>query len=139
MLVATAANRTVSTTDPSAHAEVLAIQAAAKQLGKTDLSGCTLYTTCEPCPMCYGLALWAGPSEIVCGQGTCDNCPPHRMMQLGRRSLADPLLTLGLLNVRRHHPLEHGTRGRYRLTALPTPAVLFDWRLECPRLASLTA
>ena len=46
--------------DPSAHAEVRAIRLATKRLKKISLAGYTLYTTCEPCPMCMSAALWAG-------------------------------------------------------------------------------
>nr|BFF11850.1 hypothetical protein GCM10025699_31530 [Microbacterium flavescens] len=45
--------------DPSAHAEVVAIRRACKGLGTFDLSGATLYASCEPCPMCLATALWA--------------------------------------------------------------------------------
>lgn len=53
--------------DPTAHAEILAIRAAAEKLGTPDLSGCTLYTTCEPCPMCFAAAHFARLSRIVYG------------------------------------------------------------------------
>ena len=54
-------------TDPTSHAEVNAIKAACHRLGKIDLSGCTLYATCEPCPMCFSAAHWARISRIVYG------------------------------------------------------------------------
>lgn len=53
--------------DPTAHAEINAIRQACKKLKTTDLSGCTLYTTCEPCPMCFTAAWWAQISRIVYG------------------------------------------------------------------------
>jgi tRNA(Arg) A34 adenosine deaminase TadA len=53
--------------DPSAHAEVRAIRLATKKLGKLSLTGYTLYTTCEPCPMCMSTALWAGLDRVVYG------------------------------------------------------------------------
>jgi tRNA(Arg) A34 adenosine deaminase TadA len=53
--------------DPSAHAEVRAIRLAAKRLGKFSLAGYTLYTTCEPCPMCMSTALWADLDRVVYG------------------------------------------------------------------------
>jgi tRNA(Arg) A34 adenosine deaminase TadA len=53
--------------DPSAHAEVRAIRLATKRLGKVSLAGYTLYTTCEPCPMCMSTALWAGLDRVVYG------------------------------------------------------------------------
>ena len=45
--------------DPTAHAEVVAIRQAAENLGDFDLSGCEIYTSCEPCPMCLGAIYWA--------------------------------------------------------------------------------
>jgi len=53
------ANRVTADNDPTAHAEVTAIRNACRQLGTFDLSGATLYTSCEPCPMCLSSALWA--------------------------------------------------------------------------------
>lgn len=54
-----------STRDPTAHAEVLAIRTAAEKLGTSNLLGCTLYCSCEPCPMCFGAAHYAGISRVV--------------------------------------------------------------------------
>jgi tRNA(Arg) A34 adenosine deaminase TadA len=53
--------------DPSAHAEVRTIRLACKKLKSISLSGYTLYTTCEPCPMCMANALWAGVDRVVYG------------------------------------------------------------------------
>ena len=58
-------NQVSSTNDPTAHAEVVAIRAACRALGKFHLSGCVLYTTCEPCPMCLAAAYWAHVDRIV--------------------------------------------------------------------------
>ncbi|MCC5672365.1 nucleoside deaminase [Kocuria rhizophila] len=54
----TAVNRVTADNDPTAHAEVCAIRAACSALGTYDLSGATLYSSCEPCPMCLSAALW---------------------------------------------------------------------------------
>lgn len=53
------ANRVTADNDPTAHAEVTAIRTACRELGTFDLGGATLYTSCEPCPMCLSSALWA--------------------------------------------------------------------------------
>jgi tRNA(adenine34) deaminase len=53
--------------DPSAHAEVRAIRLATKRLKNVSLAGYTLYSTCEPCPMCMSTALWAGVDRVVYG------------------------------------------------------------------------
>jgi len=58
-------NRVTSTNDPTAHAEVNAIRDACKNLGDFQLPGCTIYTSCEPCPMCLGAIYWARPDRIV--------------------------------------------------------------------------
>jgi guanine deaminase len=60
-LIATGANSVTMENDPTAHAEVIAIRAACRALGKFQLDGCTLYTSCEPCPMCLGAIFWARP------------------------------------------------------------------------------
>ena len=52
-------NRVTADNDPTAHAEVMAIRTACRELGTFDLSGSTLYTSCEPCPLCLSAALWA--------------------------------------------------------------------------------
>lgn len=58
-------NRVTLDNDPTAHAEVVAIRAAAVRLGTFDLSGCSLYSSCEPCPMCGAAALWARLDTVI--------------------------------------------------------------------------
>ncbi|GAA5195951.1 nucleoside deaminase [Microbacterium jejuense] len=57
-------NRVTADLDPSAHAEVTAIRRACQGLGTFDLAGATLYSSCEPCPMCLGAALWARVGRV---------------------------------------------------------------------------
>ncbi len=57
-------NQVTSSNDPTAHAEVVAIRAACKQLGRFDLRGSTLYTSCEPCPMCLASTYWARIDKV---------------------------------------------------------------------------
>jgi len=64
-IIAEGWNQVTSENDPTAHAEIVAIRRAAAALGGFDLSGCTLYASTEPCPMCYGAAHWARISRIV--------------------------------------------------------------------------
>ena len=66
-VVATGVNRVVPNNDPTAHAEVNAIRAACVRLGTFNLSGCVLYTSCEPCPMCLGAIYWAHIDKIYYG------------------------------------------------------------------------
>jgi tRNA(Arg) A34 adenosine deaminase TadA len=58
-IIATGVNRVTASCDPTAHAEVSAIREAASVLGTFDLTGCEIYTSCEPCPMCLGAIYWA--------------------------------------------------------------------------------
>lgn len=64
-LVATGVNRVTRDLDPSAHAEICAIRSACRGLDDFALSGCTLYASCEPCPMCLATSLWARLDRIV--------------------------------------------------------------------------
>lgn len=61
----TAGNSVTTTIDPTAHAEVNVIRLTCQILNTFDLSGCTLYSSCEPCPMCLGAALWSRVERIV--------------------------------------------------------------------------
>ena len=62
-------NKVTSSNDPTAHAEVVAIREACKNLGVFQLDGCEIYTSCEPCPMCLGAIYWARPDKVYYG---CD-------------------------------------------------------------------
>ncbi len=57
-------NQVTSSNDPTAHAEVVAIRDACKNIGAYQLDGCIIYTSCEPCPMCLGAIYWARPDKI---------------------------------------------------------------------------
>ena len=71
-VVATGVNRVTANNDPTAHAEVSAIRAACTKLGTFDLSGCVIYTSCEPCPMCLGAIYWAHIDKIYYGANQLD-------------------------------------------------------------------
>src|SRR6266850_2542492 len=58
-------NQVTSSNDPTAHAEVVAIRDACRQLGNYQLTDCDVYTSCEPCPMCLGALYWARPRRVV--------------------------------------------------------------------------
>lgn len=64
-LVAEGQNRVTRDNDPTAHAEVVAIRAACASVGDFSLVGATLYTSCEPCPLCLSAALWARVDRVV--------------------------------------------------------------------------
>ncbi len=58
-VIATGTNSVTSTSDPTAHAEIVAIRAACQALNNFELAGCEIYSSCEPCPMCLGAIFWA--------------------------------------------------------------------------------
>ncbi len=66
-VLAEAHNGVLAETDPTAHAELRAVRAASRALGTIDLSDCTIYSSCEPCPMCFGAIHWARLSRLVFG------------------------------------------------------------------------
>lgn len=71
-IVATGVNRVTAQCDPTAHAEVSAIRNAAEKLHTFNLSGCEIYTSCEPCPMCLAAIYWAHIDKIYYGNNQHD-------------------------------------------------------------------
>lgn len=71
-LVAQAHNQVLIDHDPTAHAEITAIRQATKKLGTHDLSGCVVYTSCYPCPMCLGALIWANVKKVYYGNTAKD-------------------------------------------------------------------
>ena len=71
-IIATGVNRVTANCDPTAHAEVSAIRAAAQKLGTFNLSGCDIYSSCEPCPMCLGAIYWARLDRLFYGNTKAD-------------------------------------------------------------------
>ena len=71
-IVAEGTNLVTSTNDPTAHAEVVAIREACRGLGTFELTGCEIYTSCEPCPMCLGAIYWARPAGVYYGANRWD-------------------------------------------------------------------
>jgi len=66
-IISVASNTVLGDNDPTAHAEINAIRKATKKLGTHDLSGCTLYTTAYPCPMCLGAIIWSNIKKVYYG------------------------------------------------------------------------
>ena len=69
-IIAVSSNTVLGDHDPTAHAEINAIRKACQKLGKHDLTGCSLYTTGYPCPMCLSAAIWANIKYIYYGTDT---------------------------------------------------------------------
>jgi len=65
-------NKVTSTNDPTAHAEIVAIRDACKNIKTFQLDGCTIYSSCEPCPMCLGAIYWARPDRIIFAASRAD-------------------------------------------------------------------
>ena len=63
-VIATGVNRVTSHNDPTAHAEIVAIRSATRKLHSFNIKGCTIYTSCEPCPMCLAAIYWAHLDKI---------------------------------------------------------------------------
>ena len=66
-VIAKGHNMVLSTNDPTNHAEIVTIRAAAKRLGRFDLSDCEIYSSCEPCPMCFSAIHWAKIKRLYYG------------------------------------------------------------------------
>ena len=71
-ILATGVNCVTANNDPTAHAEVMAIRAACTSLGAFQLTGCAIYTSCEPCPMCLAAIYWSRCSAIYFGNTATD-------------------------------------------------------------------
>ena len=72
VVVGRGANNVTSLNDPTAHAEIVAIRDACKNLNSFQLDGCIIYSSCEPCPMCLGAIYWARPSKLFFAAGRED-------------------------------------------------------------------
>lgn len=71
-LISESGNDVINSNDPTAHAEISAIRKAAKKLNTFDLSGCSIYCSCEPCPMCLGAIYWARIDKIYYAGSSSD-------------------------------------------------------------------
>ncbi len=71
-IVGEGTNCVTSTNDPTAHAEVIAIRNACRKLGSWQLTGCDIYSSCEPCPMCIGAIYWARASRLYFAASSSD-------------------------------------------------------------------
>lgn len=71
-IIARGFNKVITTNDPTAHAEVVAIREACKTLNNFQLEGCEIYTSCEPCPMCMAAIYWARPNKVYYANSKTD-------------------------------------------------------------------
>lgn len=91
IVIAKAVNQVDALCDPSAHAEMQAVRAAAKALNSTDLSGCTVYASGYPCPMCLTAMYLSGVSEIYYAYSNEDGAPYDLSAERGYTEIARPL------------------------------------------------
>ena len=82
-----AVNAVRAENDPSSHAELRTVRKAARKLKSISLKGYTLYTTCEPCPMCMANALWAGLDRVVYGATIADANKHCRQIRISARKV----------------------------------------------------
>jgi tRNA(Arg) A34 adenosine deaminase TadA len=82
-------NAVMRENDPSAHAETRAVRRACRKLRKPSLAGYTLFSTCEPCPMCMANALWAGVDRVVFGATIADANEHCRQIHIGAKEVAE--------------------------------------------------
>src|SRR3989338_5861362 len=66
-IIAKGHNKVIKTNDPTAHAEIVAIRKASARLKRFDLSDCVIYSSCEPCPMCFAAIHWAKMKKLYYG------------------------------------------------------------------------
>lgn len=76
-VIAASANKVTLNNDPTAHAEIMAIRQACKTLDNFRLNGCTLYTSCEPCPMCLGAIYWSRLDKVYYACSRFDAAAAH--------------------------------------------------------------
>ncbi|WP_019927331.1 nucleoside deaminase [Nocardia sp. BMG111209] len=97
-IVATGTNEVVTGLDPTAHAEVVAIRAACRALGRFSLAGCLLVSSCEPCPMCLSAALWSRVDQVIyaadrydAARAGFDDLAFYRLFEQDRRTWPIPV------------------------------------------------
>jgi guanine deaminase len=103
VVVATGQNRVTRDLDPTAHAEVTAIRTACRELTTFALDGCTLYASCEPCPLCLTASLWARLDRVVyaadrhdAARGGFDDLAFYELLARERDTWPMPVVTAGL-------------------------------------------
>jgi guanine deaminase len=102
-LVSRGVNRVTGDLDPTAHAEVVAIRSACRELNDFQLTGATLYSSCEPCPMCLFAALWARVDRVVyaadrhdAARGGFDDRAFYELLERDREDWSTPVQALEL-------------------------------------------
>jgi guanine deaminase len=99
IVIATGANEVTRANDPTAHAEIVAIREACRVLGNHQLTGCEIYSSCEPCPMCLGAIYWARPIRVFfaashedAAEAGFDDSFIYRQIQIPRDERSIPMI-----------------------------------------------
>lgn len=111
-VVATGVNEILATNDPTAHAELTALRKAGAALGSPDLSGCTVYASGQPCPMCMAAMRMAGVSAVAYAYSNEDGAPHGLSTAAIAAELARP-------------PAEQALQAAYVRTRVPTQPDLY--------------
>ncbi len=119
-IIGEGANRVVSSNDPTCHAEIVAIRAACTSVRSHILAGATIYTSCEPCPMCLGAIWWARISNVIYGNSRRDAAG----IGFDDESIYQEM-TL---------PLEHRTLPLRRLQAAAAIEAFRDWQRKTDKV-----
>ncbi len=101
-IIGRGSNHVLINNDPTAHAEIMAIREACKNINSYDLSGCQLYTTCYPCPMCLSAVIWANIDKVYYGNtkedaasiGFRDDYIYNYIKKLAQNNVDDSVLSL---------------------------------------------
>ena len=102
--IAEGVNQVTTSNDPTAHAEIVAIREACRKLGSFQLTGCDVYASCEPCPMCLGALYWARPARVFFAAGKSDAASAGFDDAFVYRQLALPLEARSLPTARIETP-----------------------------------
>lgn len=97
-------NEVLTTNDPTAHAEIVAIRNACRNIGSFQLAGCDVYTSCEPCPMCLGAIYWARPERVIFANAKSDAAAINFDDQFIYDEISKPMEERNIQFV--HHPVE---------------------------------
>ncbi len=119
-LLTSGTNLVTSSNDPTAHAEVVAIRRACKRLDTFQLTGCEIYTTCEPCPMCLGAIYWARPDRVWYGATRAD---------AAHAGFDDDFIYTELAA-----PVEHRTLPMRQLTREAALRAFREWELKADKV-----
>lgn len=103
-IIAEGTNLVTSTSDPTAHAEIVAIRKACRKLANFQLSGCEIYASCEPCPMCLGAIYWSRPDRVYMAATRSDAATAGFDDEFIYSELVQPPIGRRIPMMELHHP-----------------------------------